>query len=545
MEWWTDLWLNEGFASYMGPKATHDRFPEWETWTQYVADDYLAALHEDSLRNTHPVEVPVKNPNQIREVFDAISYSKGSVVNRMLDHYLGGESFRAGLHHYLSRHAFGNATTDDLWKALEETSGKPVRTMMARYTRQPGYPVLLVREKTREKTKDGEVTLELEQKRFLIDGRRDTSEILWQIPVGVLTAGASQPVFEFMKGRHHRLRIPAGDHPWIKLNPGQSGLYRVAYSEELWRRLVEAVKTGALPTVDRLGLIDDAFALARAGYLRTSAALTALNAYAEETDFSVWTAIAAILASVNNLLSRERCRLKFQETARQLFQPIAARQGWDKKPSDGHLDMLVRALALRNLGGYKDPSTIEEARRRLARFRQRGELDPDLRQTVYTLVAENGGERDWKELLKIYHSTDLHEERVRVLRGAGSFPQAEMVQKVLQFSLSEHVRSQDTPIVLASAATHPLGRTLAWKFLKKNWKTFVDRYHGGGIGLLSRMIGISSGFTDRRQLEDVQDFFRAHRVPGTERAVRKSLEIIRSNIAWLERDRDDLKTYLA
>ena len=541
MQWWTDLWLNEGFASYMGPKATDHRFPEWQTWTQYVADDYLAALHQDALRNTHPVEVPVKNPYEIREVFDAISYSKGSVVNRMVEHYLGEKSFRKGLHNYLRKHAFGNAATDDLWKALEKESGKPVRGIMAGYTRQPGYPVLIVR----EKQSNGELLLEVEQKRFLADGRHDPQNLRWQVPLGVWVEGASRPVFESMKGQRHRLRLAASDGQWIKLNPGQSGLYRVAYSEELWGRLTKAVAAGALPTVDRLGLLDDAFALARAGYGKTSAALRVLRAYENESDFSVWTGIAAVLDSLDNLLSRERFRPKFQEAARQLFEPVAQKQGWERRPSDGHLDVLLRALALRGFGGYGDRATIGEARSRFARFRRGGELDPNLRQAVYSLVAENGGETEWKGLLEVYHSTDLHEEKVRVLRAAGSFREAELIQAVLQYSLSEQVRFQDTPIVLASAATHPLGRDLAWKCLKKNWKMFVERYHGGGIGLLSRMIAITSGFTDRRHLEDAQDFFRRHRVPGTERAIRKTLELIRSNIAWLERDRQDLKDYFA
>ncbi|MBF8305033.1 MAG: puromycin-sensitive aminopeptidase [Acidobacteria bacterium] len=541
MSWWTDLWLNEGFASYMGPKATDHRFPEWDTWTQFVADEFLAALHQDALRNTHPVEVPVKNPHEIREVFDAISYSKGSVVNRMVEHYLGEKSFRKGLHNYLRQHAFGNAATDDLWKALEKESGKPVRAIMKGYTRQPGYPVIVAREKQSK----GTLTLELEQKRFLVDGGRDSENLRWQIPLGVWTEGAAQPAFEFMKGRKHRMQIASGDGKWVKLNPGQSGFYRVAYSEELWERLTGAVRAGALPTVDRLGLLDDAFALARAGYVKTSAALRVLQAYERETDYSVWTAAAGILDSLDNLLARERVRANFAEAARKLLRPIAARQGWERRPTDGHLDVLLRSLALRNLGGYADQPTIEEARSRFARFRRTGELDPNLRQTVYSLVAENGGEAEWQELMKVYHSTDLHEEKTRVLRAAGSFRGEELIQKILAFSLSEQVRSQDTPVVLASAAGHPVGRALAWKCLKKNWKTFVERYHGGGIGLLSRLIGITSGFTERRNLEDAQDFFRRHRVLGTERAIRKSLEFIRSNVAWLERDRSDLRGYFS
>ena len=541
MEWWTDLWLNEGFASYMGPKATDHRFPAWQTWTQYIADDYLAALHEDSLKNTHPVEVPVKNPHEIREVFDAISYSKGSVVNRMVDHYLGEKHFRNGLNRYLTKFAFGNATTDDLWGSLEKESGKPIKAMMARYTRQPGYPVLLVE----EKKSNGKSSLLVEQKRFLIDGSLDAQKLQWQIPVGHFTSRRKEPVYEFMKSRTHRLNVSLEDGEWLKLNPSQSGFYRVAYSPVLSERLAVAIRNGELPIVDRLGALDDAFALARAGYIKTSTALGILDAYHQETDYSVWTAIAGNFSSLDNLLSRERCLAKFRLHARDFFRTIAAQKGWEKKPSDGHVDVLLRGLALRNAGGYGDTQTINEAKSRFEHFCRTGVLEPNLRQAVYILIAENGGESEWDALLKIYRSTDLHEEKVRVLRATGSFQQREILTRLLDFSLSDQVRPQDTPIVLAGASTHPLGRELAWKFLKKNWKTFVERYHGGGIGLLSRTIGLTGGFNSAKDLADVQTFFRSHPVQGTERAIKKSTEYLRSNIRWLDRDRNDLKFFFS
>ena len=539
MKWWTDLWLNEGFASYMGPKASDHHFPEWDTWTQYVAQRYMGALHEDSLKNTHPVEVPVRNPYEIREVFDAISYSKGSVINRMLEHYLGEKALRNGLNRYLTRHAFGNATTDDLWQAIEETSGKPVQAMMSSYTRQAGFPVLIVK----SKQKAGNIALELKQKRFLVDGSDDSKKALWRVPVGVLTSENSQPHFEYMDGRRHKITVPLTDGGWVKINPGQSGFYRVAYPKDLWGRLIRAVEAGAMPTLDRLGILDDAFALARAGDLDTATALSVLRAYHSEKDYSIWMEICGVFSMLDNLLSARPSREPFHQYARQFFLPVASERGWDRKPEDGHLDVMLRSLALRHLGGYGDSATIEEARNRLELFRQQGKLDPNLRQTVYSLVAENGGEKEWEELLGVYDATDLHEEKVRVLQGAGNFRNAEILNRLMQFSLSEKVRPQDTPIVLTSSASHSLGRSIAWGFLKQNWDLFVERYHGGGIGLLARLLGIASGFVAKEQLEDVESFFQQHRVPGTERTVKKTLEVLRSNITWLERDGNEIEAY--
>jgi len=313
----------------------------------------------------------------------------------------------------------------------------------------------------------------------------------------------------------------------------------------MWQSLARAVKAGVMPTVDRLGILDDAFALARAGYIDTSTALSVLMAYDSEQDFSVWTIIAGVFSTLDNLLSPEPDRESLHEAARRFFQAIASAKGWNKQEGDGHLDVMLRSLALRNLGGYGDRGTIDEARNRFEQFRREGSLDPDLRQSVYTLVAENGGEKEYRDLLEIYNGTQLHEERVSVLNAAGSCKQEPVLRELLQFSLSEGVRSQDTPIVMASASNHSLGKSLAWEFFKQNWDTFVDRYNGGGIGLLSRIIGIAGGFTQSSELADVESFFQAHPVPGTERAVKKTVEILRSNVAWRERSRSEILAYFA
>ena len=193
MEWWDDLWLNESFASWMGDKAVDHQYPEWNMWTQFVFQDTNSGLSLDGLRNSHPIEARVENPAQIRELFDAISYSKGGSVLRMLEDFLGAEVFRRGLHGYLSAHQYGNARTEDLWAALEEASGQPVTAIMNSWVKQMGYPVL----STRTHSHEGELRVALSQQRFLYDHLMDESEddaTLWQVPVGVARAGSDAKV---------------------------------------------------------------------------------------------------------------------------------------------------------------------------------------------------------------------------------------------------------------------------------------------------------------------------------------------------------------
>lgn len=542
MAWWDDLWLNEGFASYMGPKAVDHQFPEWDIWTQFVADDFIGALFKDSLKNTHPVEVPVKEPHEINEIFDAITYRKGSVVNRMIEHYLGEEDFRRGLNSYLNRYAYGNAKTKDLWQVLEEVSGKPVRDIMESYTKQPGYPLLTV--KVKESSK-GKLMLELEQRRFLIDGSKDKKNLLWKIPVGILTSSMSEPIFEYMKERKMKLSVKLENNEWIKLNPYQSGFYRVLYPQELLKRLIEAIRNGSLSTIDRLGFLDDVFALSLAGFMKTSQALGVLTAYQNETNFSVWTVISKNIKFIDNLIAEEPWKDTFDSFVRDLFRPIGLIKGWEKSNQDTHLDIMLRSLVLRNLGVYGDIPTIEEAKRRFWNFINGKNLDPDLRLSVYTIVARHGGKEELDRLIELYEATDLHEEKNRILTAIGQFYDKNLLRRALEFALSTQVRLQDTPFTFNSVGQNPRGKELAWEFLKENWKTLMERYGNGGLFLLARIIeGTTTNLCTRDKLEDVESFFKTHKVPGAKRTIKQAIEMIKVNIAVIDRDRKDIKEWL-
>jgi puromycin-sensitive aminopeptidase len=538
MEWWTDLWLNEGFASYMGPKAVDHQFPEWDVWTQFLADDYFVALRDDSLKNSHPIEIPVKNPHEIREIFDHITYSKGSSVNRMLEHYLSETTFRKGLRAYLKKYAYGNAKTVDLWTELEKASGKPVKAVMASYTKQEGYPALSVKLEGAKQD-----TLAITQERFVFDGSKDSKKRLWKVPVTVRARGGKD-VSAFLSGRTVRARVASKKDAWIKVNPGQSGFYRTAYAPELLERLVQGIQAGDLPVIDCLGIVDDAFYLARAGRIHTSGALAVAESCRDTVDYNVWLVISGILGQIENILDG-RASIAFERFARRLFAPVAGKLGWEASSSDPHLTLLLRGLVMARRGHFGDPATIDEAKKRFEKFVSGGSLDPNLRSAVYGIIAEHGGSAEYDKLLRLYCETKLQEEKVRVLRALTRFRDAGVIAKVLQFSLSPDVRSQDTYVVLAGFGSNRAARDRAWKFVKDSWKTISARFGGGNVGLLAHILeGSTESFTTREALTDVERFFKSHPVPGTERATRQAVEIIRANLRWLARDAKGVAEWL-
>jgi len=543
MEWWDDLWLNESFASWMGNKAVDWLFPEWEMWTQFVNMDTNRALSLDGLKNSHPIEQGVKNPAEVSQLFDAISYSKGASVIRMLENFLGEETFRKGLNRYLTGHMYDNARTEDLWSALETESGQPVTAIMDSWVKQMGYPVLQV-----ESERSGNQTrLSVTQERFVYDrllGDSEPDPEVWRVPVSASQDGHDSGV-TVMDGRQAQLDVPGGDDGWVKLNPLQTGFFRVNYSADDWQRLVPPIESLELHATDRLGIQNDAYALSRAGLLPVTQFLSLAQAYRNEDDASVWSDLASNLRDIEQLISDEPMHPAYQGFAREVFGPAARKIGWEPKAGEGHLDALLRSTVLSQAGSYLDPDVTAQATERFNGYMQdRESLAPDLRGVVFALAAQGGGKEIYDQIWQLEGETDLAEEKIRLLMALSRFQDADLLNATLADTLSPKVRSQDSITLVAGVAANPKGRDLAWDFVKDNWAEFDRRYGGGGFGLM-RLVSICSHFNSQEKADEVDSFFAEHPAPAAERTIRQALERVRLNIKWLEQNRQELTDWFA
>ena len=547
MEWWDDLWLNESFASWMGNKAVDWLFPEWEMWTQFVNMDTNRALSLDGLKNSHPIEQAVKNPAEVSQLFDAISYSKGASVIRMLENFLGEESFRKGLNRYLSSHMYDNARTEDLWSALETESGRPVTAIMDSWVKQMGYPVLQVES---DRT-GGQTTLSVTQERFVYDRflgdgepDSDSDNEVWRVPVSA-SQGSEESAVTVMDGRQTQIDVPGSGDGWVKLNPLQTGFFRVNYSTEDWQRLVPAIESLELHATDRLGVQNDAYALSRAGLLPVTQFLSLAQAYKNEDDASVWSDLASNLRDIEQLISDEAIHPAYQGFAREIFGPAARKIGWEPKSGEGHLDALLRSTVLSQAGSYHDPGVTAQASERFQKYLQdRETLAPNLRGVVFALAAQSGGKDVYDQIWGLEGETDLAEEKIRLLMSLTRFQRPELLNSTLADSLSAKVRSQDSITLVAGVAANPKGRDLAWEFVKDNWAEFDRRYGGGGFGLM-RLVSICSHFNSQEKADEVDSFFAEHPAPAAERTIRQALERVRLNIKWLEQNRQELTDWFA
>ncbi|CAK9317339.1 unnamed protein product [Citrullus colocynthis] len=541
MEWWTHLWLNEGFATWVSYLATDSLFPEWKVWNQFL-EESNHGLTLDGLAESHPIEVEINHASEVDEIFDAISYRKGASVIRMLQSYLGAECFQKSLASYIKKHSCSNTKTEDLWAALEEGSGEPVNNLMSSWTKQQGYPVVTV------KVKDEKLVFE--QSRFLLSG--SCGEGQWIVPVTLCcgsydvrknfllqTKTESVDIKEFLGCSISK--CSGGNDKccdWIKLNVDQTGFYRVKYDEDLAAKLRNAIEKNHLTATDRFGILDDAFALSMACQQSVTSLLTLMGAYREELDYTVLSNLISISYKLERIAADAVPELldSLRQFFTNIFQYAAEKLGWDPKPEESHLDAMLRGEILTALALFGHEQTIKEANRRCLAFlddRSTPLLPPDIRKAAYVAVMQtvNASNRSgYESLLRIYRETDLSQEKTRVLSSLASCPDPNIILEVLNFLLSSEVRSQDAVFGLG---VNWQARETAWTWLKTKWEEISKIFDSGF--LIGRFVSATvSPFASFEKAKEVEEFFASRVKPSMARTLKQSIERVHINSRWVQ-----------
>lgn len=547
MRWWTDLWLNEGFASWMEYLAIDHLFPEWQVWTQFIVDEQQQALKLDALEHTHPVEVPIHHPDEIRTIFDAISYSKGASVIHMLHGYLGKQVFRDGLRHYLLTHSYDNTSTDDLWTSLETISDKPVRSFMDAWTGQPGFPLLAA-----EITDD---EIKLSQKRFFANPKHGAQpEQLWPVPLGVDTNG--QTVLEGQEQTLAHAETQA-----LKLNSGQSGFYRVAYNATHVQRLGELIDKGRLEPLDRLGVLTDLFETAKAGRADTLDALHFLKHFKHETDYAVWDSVASAMGGLRLVMDDEELREDIKPFIRKLVQGELDRLGWERREADTHFDRLLRPIIL-SLAANADHAEIVKKCRSLftniktvesvkpdlrvtastAKVKRGMDIDPDLRGTVFGTIARLGDKHDFEKLLFLHNNSSLSEERTTLSAALTGFKQKEIIEHALGLIDSKDVRLQDVAYWIAYSFMNRHAKRQSWEWLQRKW-SWLEENLGTDLAFYRMPIYVARAFSDEDFIDSYKQFFESRMSPALERSYKQGIELLEWQSAWKKRDLKEVKHF--
>lgn len=520
MAWWDNLWLNEGFASWMGTKATDHFNPDWNTWTRAAGDkEYAMAL--DARATTHPIQQPIETEAQAGDAFDEITYQKGQSFIRMLESWLGEEKFRAGIRKYMARHQFGNTTTADLWVALAEVSGKPVREFAAGWTEQPGFPVVKI-----DAGSDSE-TLTLTQERFTLN-QCDPKPLTWKIPLLLGPADDAAQLVDLGTDAVSFKRPAAGT---LKANTGGVGYFRVQYNTG-FDALLQNVKT--LPEADRLNLLGDTWALVQASRMEASSYLALAAKFAGDDSFAIVAQIAGKLEFIDELSRGRTEREQFREWARGLLQPQLAKLGWDKKPGEKPLDDLRRNTVIRALGALGDPTVLLEARARFTRYCEKHDtLTGELRDNVWWLAGRNADEKIHAQLHEAAKKTDSLEEKRALYSALSAAHDPALIQKTLAIALTDELPPQQAAHIVQRVAGGSEQPELALEFAQKHITELVAKL--SSFRANDYIAGVFENFAEAARADELEAWATTNLPPDAAPATAKAADAIRFKAALKDR----------
>jgi aminopeptidase N len=518
MAWWDDIWLNEGFATWMSSKPIEAWKPEWNVNLDDVRDTGNA-LNLDSLQNTRPIHQSADTPAQIQELFDGIAYTKTAAVLRMVESYLGEENFRAGINAYLQTHSYGNATESDFWSALSQASGKPVDKIMPAFVDQPGAPLVSVSSRC-----DGNQTkITLAQHRFFYDKSRldAPSTESWEIPVFLKGAKGGEKT-ELLTSGEQTLTTPQCDS-WVFADANGNGYYRIKYDSATFADMTRNAEKNFSPS-ERIVLVRDAWAAVRAGQQPIGDFLHLADALSSDRNSAVVRQMDQELEYIGDYLVSDTDRAQYQEWVRSLLNPILKEVGWQPAAGEDENRKALRTDVMYTLGYTgRDPEVLNRAGQLAQKSLQDpSALDPSIRSTVFALAAVNGDKNFYDQLMAhLKAANGSPQEYYRYMFTLAQFTDPALLQQTLQFALSPSVRSQDTLILISAVMGNPAGEKLGWDFVQSHWeqiKKVMGGYNTGGI------VATTGSFCDAGLKNDVRQFFARHPVPDAERSYRQAQE---------------------
>lgn len=542
MKWWDDIWLNEGFATWMETKAVEVWKPEWHLELDDVQGN-LAALNVDALQHTRPIHQAAETPAEIQELFDGIAYGKAASVLRMLEAYLGPEVFRAGVDEYLKEHSYDTATADDFWKALAAVSNKPVDRVMPTFVKQPGAPMVSVQTQCSRTSS----TVTLSQKRYFLE--RTLFEAggneLWQVPVCLKEGGPrgeTQQKCVLLTKKQESVTLP-GCGPWVMANAGAQGYYWSGYSSDAIRAIGPAAQKELSPA-ERIVLLGDSWASVNVGEQQIGDYLALAEGLQDDRTRAVVEEVTSQLEYISDYLVTDSDREGYERWVRQMLRPAAKELGWQPRASESDETQALRCQVMHALGyAGRDPEVLAEARK----LTEQGLEDPTsvnrtVAFTAFSLAAHNGDAALYDKIMRHLQKRGASlEEYYLYFKSLAQFSDPRLLQRTLEYAVSSSVRTQDTLGLVASVMKNPKGTRLAWDFVRSHWSE-LDNVGGGFTS--GEVVAATSAFCEAGMRDEVAAFFSLHKVPTAERTLKQSIERMNHCVDLKSRQTRELSSWL-
>ncbi|KAJ6439475.1 aminopeptidase [Purpureocillium lavendulum] len=545
MDWWDELWLNEGFATWVGWYAVDHLHPDWEVWAQFVNEGMEAAFHLDAIRASHPIHVPVRDALDVNQIFDSISYLKGCSAIRMLANHLGVKTFLKGVSNYLKAHAYGNAKTKALWDALAEASGKDVNTLMGPWISKIGHPVLTVAEEP------GQISIK--QSRFLSTGdvKPEDDTTTWWVPLGLEGKKGQAGIAELSLTQKSDT-IREIDDDFYKLNSGATGFYRVNYPPARLAKL--STQLDKLGTEDKIAIIGSTADLAFSGDGTTASLLTFLEGFSKETHPLVWTQVLDTISSVKGVFSEDKeVKKGLENFALKLIANKVKEIGWEFPEGEGYLAGLLRKQLIGVAAASGHDEVIEEGLKRFNSWAQdptANPIHPSLRGPVWRNAVRKDSARAIDILKKEWFTTKSIDGKLICLQALAATEDEELIRSAIvpfNFNASppdNAVPAADMHVLGLNLAANPVGRVAQWEFMKNNWDACLTKL--GNPIVVDRFVRVSlGGFTNAAVIDEIDAFFKDKDTSSFNRTLGTVKDKIRGRAAYKQRDSAALKEWLS
>ncbi len=540
MAWWDNLWLNEGFASWMGSKCTAHFNPQWEVWlekniprdpTRRTGISKELEMEGDARSTTHPIQQPIANEAEASSAFDDITYRKGQAFLLMLESFLGEDVFRDGIRRYVAAHKYSNSTTADLWSALSEASGKPVGEIAAGWTEQPGFPVVKVK-------RDAE-NISFTQERFTTHFP-NAPALQWKIPLTYRVVGDSKPQSRLMTDKIDKLQKIPVDRA-LKVNADGAGNYRVEYDEPSWKLLLDALPK--LSVADRVNLMGDAWAFVQANRAPLSTYFDLIERLPAGVELAEREQIINAFDYISRLLVGNPTRGKFQSYARSILRPTFDQLGWEPKKDETPRAALLRASLIDALGDLDDQGIVAGCRERFQKYIvDPASVAPDLRPSIFRIVGRYTDDATWNELHELGLKTTSTEEKQNYYDALAAARDPKLAAQTLQISLTDELPTSRAVFLVAKVARDSEHPDLAWNFAKANMKALLAKTDALGVNRYAP--SLFTFFSDQSRADELKAYAKTNLPATSGKEVAKAVDEVEFRAEFKRRLANQLTAWI-
>ncbi len=541
--WWDDLWLNEAFATWAATKTENALRPQWRVRTKGVLDR-VEAMDIDQLASTRAIHAHVGNPKQASEMFDAITYDKGSAVLRMLEVFVGEKVFQKGVHDYLEAHKWDNATSDDLWKSIAAAAKNvPVPQMMQTWIMQAGFPLVRVENKA------GSKSITLSQEKFLVMPGAHADATRWIVPVmarglakdaGKDANKSASNTALLLDKKQNQFKLPASGEA-VLANAGASGFYRVLYTPQNLKVILDKFQT--LSPEEKLSLVSDISVLSRKDLLPVEDSLSLMLKVKGEEDIVVLNRLISKFASLRHFMD-SKTKAQYEKFLCAYLLPYKEKYGWEEQKGEEETVKDLRADLVRILGTYaQDRQTIKEANELYAKYmKDKESVSPDIIGSVLTIVAYNGSSAEFDQIRAACKTATNPQDEKRLLLALPHFRQHELVERTLKLCLDAETRATDSVALLSSLLSNQDSNEQAWKFTAENWdklsKKFPPRFN-------KRIAANCAHFDSAEMEKTLKEYFAAHPWEMAKAAIGRALEEVHVSVLYRTRNAERIRNWVA